>query len=98
VARPANPKRWALLDRGAHELFPSLPQPSSQWLGFRPSLPDSLPVIGRARGMPGVLLAFGHGHLGLTLAAVTAELVAAELDGKADASALAPFSPRRWSR
>jgi len=98
VARPAKPKRWALLDRGARELFPSLPRPSSQWLGFRPSLPDSLPVIGRARGNPGVMLAFGHGHLGLTLAAVTAELVAAELGGKADANALAPYSPRRWSR
>jgi glycine/D-amino acid oxidase-like deaminating enzyme len=98
VARPANPKRWALLDRGARELFPSLPRPSSQWLGFRPSLPDSLPVIGRARDTPGVMLAFGHGHLGLTLAAVTAELVAAELGGHADAKTLAPYSPRRWSR
>jgi glycine/D-amino acid oxidase-like deaminating enzyme len=98
VARPANPKRWALLERGARELFPSLPRPSSQWLGFRPSLPDSLPVIGRARDTPGVMLAFGHGHLGLTLAAVTAELVAAEFGGHADAKTLAPYSPRRWSR
>jgi D-amino-acid dehydrogenase len=98
VARPANPRRWALLDRGARELFASLPHPSSQWLGFRPSMPDSLPVIGRARGTPGVMLAFGHGHLGLTLAAATAELVAGELGGKADADSLAPFSPRRWSR
>jgi glycine/D-amino acid oxidase-like deaminating enzyme len=98
VARPANPQRWALLDRGARELFASLPRPSSQWLGFRPSMPDSVPVVGRARGAPGVVLAFGHGHLGLTLAAVTAELVAAELGGKADANVLAPYSPRRWSR
>lgn len=98
VKRPANPKRWALLDRGARELFSSLPRPSSQWLGFRPSLPDSVPIIGRARGVPGVMLAFGHGHLGFTLAAVTAELVAAELGAKADASTLAPYSPRRWSR
>jgi glycine/D-amino acid oxidase-like deaminating enzyme len=98
VARPANPKRWALLDRGARELFPSLPRPASQWLGFRPSMPDSVPVIGRARGVPGVLLAFGHGHLGLTLAAVTAELAAAELGGNADVNTLAPYSPRRWSR
>jgi glycine/D-amino acid oxidase-like deaminating enzyme len=97
VARPANPKRWALLDSGAREMFPALPRPSSQWLGFRPSLPDSVPVIGWARSTPGVMLAFGHGHLGLTLAAVTAELVAAQLGGKADASALAPYSPRRWS-
>jgi D-amino-acid dehydrogenase len=98
VARPANPKRWALLDRGARELFPTLPRASSQWLGFRSSMPDSVPVIGCARGVPSVVLAFGHGHLGLTLAAVTADLVAAELSGRGDASALAPYSPHRWSR
>ncbi|HEX5737571.1 MAG TPA: FAD-dependent oxidoreductase [Hydrogenophaga sp.] len=98
LSRPANPKRLELLDRGARELFPLLPRPSSQWLGFRPSMPDSLPVIGRARGIPSVLLAFGHGHLGLTLAAVTAELVAAEVGGSADANTLTPYSPRRWSR
>jgi D-amino-acid dehydrogenase len=48
--------------------------------------------------MPGVELAFGHGHLGLTLAAITAELVARDLGGKADPGALAPYSPCRWSR
>ena len=98
LARPANPKRWALLDRNARELFPSLPLPASQWLGFRPSMPDSVPVIGRARSTPDVVLAFGHGHLGMTLAAITAELVAAELRGNAEAAMMAPFSPRRWSR
>jgi glycine/D-amino acid oxidase-like deaminating enzyme len=98
LARPANPKRWSLIDRGARELFPSLSRPTAQWLGFRPSMPDSVPVIGRARGIPGVELAFGHGHLGLTLAAITAELVARDLAGKADPGALAPYAPRRWSR
>jgi D-hydroxyproline dehydrogenase len=98
LARPANPKRWALLDRGARALFPSLPRPTAQWLGFRSSMPDSVPIIGRARGVPNVVLAFGHGHLGLTLAAVTAELVAAELAGRADAAVMAAYSPRRWSR
>ena len=98
LARPADPKRWALLDRGARSLFPDLPDASSQWLGFRPSVPDSVPVIGRARGVPAAILAFGHGHLGLTLAAVTADLVAADVAGHADATALAAYSPRRYSR
>jgi D-hydroxyproline dehydrogenase len=98
LERPADPKRWALLDRGARSLFPDLPDASSQWLGFRPSVPDSVPVIGRARGVPAAILAFGHGHLGLTLAAATADLVAADIAGQADAVALAACSPQRFSR
>ena len=97
LARAANPQRWAMMDRVARELLPSLSGPVGQWLGFRPSLPDSVPIIGRARGMPGVTLAFGHGHLGLTLAAITAEWVAKDLGGTADPGALAAYSPRRWA-
>jgi len=52
----------------------------------------------RARGVPAAILAFGHGHLGLTLASVTADLVAAEVAGRSGAAALAAFSPRRFSR
>lgn len=95
LARPADPARWALLDRGARTLFPDLPPAAARWLGFRPSLPDSVPVIGRARGVPAAILAFGHGHLGLTLAAVTADLVAAEVDGRPDPAAAA-CGPRRY--
>ncbi len=51
---------------------------STDWMGFRPSLPDSLPVIDR---IGRVTLAFGHQHLGLTQAALTAELVQQLLDG-----------------
>lgn len=74
--RPADPRRLALVDRAARTLLADLPEPRAQWLGFRPSLPDSLPVIGWARDSNRVVYAFGHGHLGLTLAAVTARQVA----------------------
>ena len=47
-----------------------------QWMGHRPSLPDSLPIIDRSPNVPQVLYAFGHGHLGLTQSAGTAELIA----------------------
>ncbi len=73
--RPPDPGRFALLDRAARSLLPDLPRPEGLWLGFRPSLPDSLPVIGRAKSSPRIVYAFGHGHLGLTLAAVTARHV-----------------------
>lgn len=48
----------------------------TQWMGFRPSMPDSLPVIGPSRASPDIVYAFGHGHLGLTEAAATGRLVA----------------------
>ena len=78
---PPNPRRLALLDRGVRQFFPDLGQPSSQWLGFRPSLPDSRPVIGPSARSPDVIYAFGHGHLGLTLAPITARLVAEVVHG-----------------
>ncbi|MGV6873112.1 NAD(P)/FAD-dependent oxidoreductase [Pseudochelatococcus sp. B33] len=67
-----------------------------QWMGFRPSLPDSLPVIGRARAAPRVVYAFGHGHLGLTQSAGTARLVADLLTDHAPVIDLAPFSSQRF--
>jgi glycine/D-amino acid oxidase-like deaminating enzyme len=94
---PANRRRLTLLHRGARQLFPNLGEPSSDWLGFRPSLPDSLPVIGRARAARNVIYAFGHGHLGLTLAAVTGRLVAGLLDGRTNSDRLAPFTAGRFS-
>ncbi len=60
---------------------PSLPEGGREWMGRRPSTPDSLPVIGRHPGDPRIVFAFGHGHLGLTLSAVTARLVAELLGG-----------------
>ncbi|RWA60157.1 FAD-dependent oxidoreductase [Mesorhizobium sp.] len=97
LAAPPNPRRLALLDRGVRQFFPSLGQSSSEWLGFRPSLPDSRPIIGRSRGSSRVIHAFGHGHLGLTLAPITARLVAALIGGTVDASRLSPFAADRFS-
>jgi D-amino-acid dehydrogenase len=94
LAPPPNPRRLRLLERGARQFFPQLGEASSRWLGFRPSLPDSRPVIGRARDTSDVVYAFGHGHIGLTLAAVTARVVAAAVTGTADAPAA--FSAARF--
>ena len=68
------------------------------WMGFRPSLPDSLPVIGPAPGESRVLYAFGHGHLGLTQSAATAELVGELLLGAHAAIDLLPFTAARFGR
>ncbi|TPI29991.1 FAD-dependent oxidoreductase [Mesorhizobium sp. B3-1-9] len=92
---PPNPCRLALLDRGVRQFFPDLARPSSQWLGFRPSLPDSRPVIGPSTKSPDVVYAFGHGHLGLTLAPATARLVADIVGGRGIGRA-GPFAANRF--
>jgi D-amino-acid dehydrogenase len=68
----------------------------TQWMGFRPSLPDSLPAIGPSRASHRVTHAFGHGHLGLTQSAGTARLVADLVTGRRPAIDLTPFSPQRF--
>jgi glycine/D-amino acid oxidase-like deaminating enzyme len=91
---PPSPHRLARLEEGAKSVYPDLGTPSRTWMGFRPSLPDSLPVI--ERGENHVTLAFGHGHLGVTLAPITAALVANAISGKSPHLDLAPLSARRF--
>ena len=94
---PPNYKRSEAMLRKAQAFLPGLnPQGGVQWMGFRPSLPDSLPAIGPARATPRVTYAFGHGHLGLTQSPGTARLVADLLTGRAPVIPLAPFSPQRF--
>jgi len=77
LAAPATPRLVQNLTANARGIFPNLGEPSRTWLGFRPSMPDSVPVIRPSRGGRDVILAFGHGHIGLTLAPRTARLVSA---------------------
>jgi D-hydroxyproline dehydrogenase len=79
LAAPANPQLLQALATNTHRIFPELHAPSRTWLGFRPSMPDSVPVIRPSKGGRDVILAFGHGHIGLTLAPRTARLVSALL-------------------
>jgi D-amino-acid dehydrogenase len=69
----------------------------SLWMGHRPSLPDSLPVLGPARASPDVVYAFGHGHVGMTSAPMTGKVVAALVAGRPPAIDIAPFSPSRFA-
>jgi D-amino-acid dehydrogenase len=65
-------------------------------MGFRPSLPDSLPVIGPSTGGGEVIHAFGHGHLGVTLAPVTARIVADLVAGRVPKLDIAAYRPGRF--
>jgi D-amino-acid dehydrogenase len=94
---PPSPHRIAKLIEGARAIFPDLPEPSRDWMGFRPSMPDSVPVIGPSRAGVDVIHAYGHGHIGLTLAPITAEIVAALVAGKAPPVDMAPYLPSRFA-
>ncbi|PAP96446.1 NAD(P)/FAD-dependent oxidoreductase [Mesorhizobium wenxiniae] len=97
IERPPNYARSkALLDK-AQKFLPGLdPAGGREWMGFRPSLPDSLPVIGGARHAGTIVYAFGHGHLGLTQAAATGRLVRDLILGQNPVFDLSPFSPNRF--
>lgn len=93
---PPSLHRVDKLVEGARAFFPWLGEPDRSWMGFRPSIPDSLPVIGWSAGGPGVIHAFGHGHIGLTLAPVTAEIVADLVAGRDPDLDLAPYRANRF--
>jgi D-amino-acid dehydrogenase len=69
---------------------------ATTWMRQRPSMPDSLPVIGRAPGRHNAFLAFGHGHKGLGTAAITGRLIQQLMDGQPATIDLAPFRPTRF--
>jgi glycine/D-amino acid oxidase-like deaminating enzyme len=85
-----------LLTTSARQALPGLGEADSNWLGFRPSLPDGLPVIGHASATPRVVYAFGHQHLGVTLGGVTASVVADLVAGRRPPVNLDPYNPRRF--
>ncbi len=77
LSRPPNPKRAELLAGIARETFAGLDQvESTQWMGHRPCMPDTVPVVGPAPDNPGLWIATGHGHLGMTDSISTAERIA----------------------
>ncbi|MDP9591618.1 UNVERIFIED_ORG: D-amino-acid dehydrogenase [Shinella zoogloeoides] len=93
---PANYKRAAAMRRKMRRYVPDLQEEGgTEWMGRRPSTPDSLPVISLHPRDPRIAFAFGHGHLGLTLSATTGRHVARLLAGERD-DALAPFSITRF--
>lgn len=97
LERPPDHARSRAMLAKAKAFLPGLKtEGGREWMGFRPSLPDSLPVIGTAPSAPAVIYAFGHGHLGLTQAAATGRLVRDLALGRAPAIDLAPFDARRF--
>lgn len=97
---PPTSRRAELLSRHFAEAFPDLAGSGSdeRWMGHRPCLPDSLPVLGESDWHRGLWFAFGHGHLGLTSAAKTGRLIAQSMFANRNDTALEPFSIHRFPR
>ncbi|MDP2118713.1 MAG: FAD-dependent oxidoreductase [Hoeflea sp.] len=94
---PPNFARSRSMLAKAAEFLPGLKTAGGvEWMGFRPSLPDSLPVIGALPEDPSVLLAFGNGHLGLTQSAAMGRLIADLVAGTAPAIDIAACRPDRF--
>lgn len=94
-------RRAEILRQHLVRMFPAVAEQADtlevrQWLGHRPSLPDGLPCIGLSRASEDVVLAFGHGHVGLGASARTGQWVTRLLTERRAWPALAPFDPRRF--
>jgi D-amino-acid dehydrogenase len=98
---PPDWRRARILLEQGRKMLPGLASshPENQisvWMGHRPSLPDSLPVIGPSQATPDVIYAFGHGHVGMTSAPMTGKVVADLVAGRTPAIDIAPFSAGRF--
>lgn len=81
----------------AREAFPLAEELLREpWMGRRPTLPDTLPIIGAAPRHENLWLAFGHSHMGLTMGPITGRLIANALSGSAQPFSLAPCDPARY--
>ena len=92
---PPDPRKWDRLARHVAALgLPAKGEPT-RWMGERPTLPDFLPAIGRKGRL---LYAFGHQHVGMTLAATTAEAIVELAGSDQTPERLRPFALERFGR
>lgn len=94
---PPSRAPFALLERNIQAAIPGITwKRKDEWMGHRPSMVDSIPVIGAVPDVGGAWLAFGHDHVGLTGGPKTGRIIAQMISGQSPNMALAPFSPTRF--
>jgi len=97
LKNPLSKKRIDYLIRCAKELLPQLEKHEDEWLGFRPTLPDFLPIMGPSLKNKNIIYAFGHHHLGWTLGAVTGKIISGIVAGEKTNLDLTPYSSKRFN-
>ena len=85
------------LVNNANFLLDGLPEHEDEWLGFRPTLPDYLPVIGPSKNYKNVFYSFGHHHLGWTLGAISGKIISKMISNENTNLELDPYSSLRFS-
>jgi D-amino-acid dehydrogenase len=95
---PGDARKWRLLEKRIADLGVRFSKTPDRWVGPRPTLPDYVPAIGCLDRAPKILYAFGHAHLGLTMSAITSEIIAALATDSTSPLDLAPFRIERFSR
>jgi len=81
----------------AKDMLDGLPEHKDEWLGFRPSLPDFLPVLGPSKNYKNIFYSFGHHHLGWTLGAISGKIVSTMIANENTNLDLKPYSSLRFS-
>ena len=97
LKNPLSKSRIKNLIDNAKELLDGLPEHKDEWLGFRPSLPDFLPVIGPSKNYKNVFYSFGHHHLGWTLGAISGKIISNMIANENTNLDLKPYSSLRFS-
>ena len=97
LKNPLSKSRITNLVNNAKYMFDDLPEHTDEWLGFRPSLPDFLPVIGPSKNYKNVFYSFGHHHLGWTLGAISGKIISKMIDKENSNLHLKPYSSTRFS-
>ena len=97
LKNPLSKKRIDYITKCAQELLPQLKKHEDEWLGFRPTLPDFLPIIGPSLKNKNIIYAFGHHHLGWTLGAVTGKIVSGIVAEEKTNLDLSPYSSKRFN-
>ena len=97
LKNPISKKRIDYIVKCAKELLPQLKEHKDEWLGFRPTLPDFLPVIGPSSKFKNIIYSFGHQHLGWTLGAITGKIVSGIISGENTNLDLQPYSSKRFN-
>ena len=97
LSNKPNQKRLKMIEKETRKILQTLNKVKSTWLGFRPTLPDAMPIIGQSEKNKKIFYAFGHQHIGWTLAAVTGHIMQYLVDDRKPNIDISAFRPQRFN-